>query len=57
MTALMVAGGGAYYFAKKEIDASRKEKFLKMQKKQRTPSPPSASRAPARAGGQYKQWM
>lgn len=30
----MLAGGGAYYFAKREIDASRREKFMQMQRKQ-----------------------
>jgi len=40
MAALTLAGGGAYYFAKREIDADRREKHLKRQAKQRL-SPPS----------------
>jgi len=35
MAALTLAGGGAYYFAKREIDADRREKHLKRQAKQR----------------------
>jgi len=31
---LIVAGGGAYYFAKKEINASRREAYMRLQQKQ-----------------------
>jgi hypothetical protein len=51
MTALMLAGGGAYYFAKREIDADRKEKFLKMQRKQRMPFPFPSSPPPNKSWG------
>ncbi|KAI5799440.1 hypothetical protein FPQ18DRAFT_399406 [Pyronema domesticum] len=33
--ALIVAGGGAYYFAKREIDADRRQKHIDMVEKQR----------------------
>ncbi|KAF8540246.1 hypothetical protein BDD12DRAFT_880902 [Trichophaea hybrida] len=33
--ALIVAGGGAYYFAKKDIDAERRRKHMELQRKQR----------------------
>lgn len=32
--ALIIAGGGAYYYAKRDIDASRREKFRKLQHQQ-----------------------
>ena len=32
--ALIIAGGGAYYYAKRDIDASRREKFRKLQQQQ-----------------------
>jgi len=35
MAALTLAAGGAYYFAKREIDADRREKHQKRQAKQR----------------------
>ena len=35
MGALTLAGGGAFYFAKKEIDADRRQKHLDIQRRQR----------------------
>ncbi|PHH87310.1 hypothetical protein CDD83_9037 [Cordyceps sp. RAO-2017] len=53
---LCVAGGGAYYFAKREINADRQAKLEQARKKQRdmrsleyAPAEPSAS-APSAAG-------